>query len=150
MAEERRTMDELIKKANLKGDSLKNANDFAIFLEEEGMLAGGVHGSITYNDKAICYMHMDGTDEVPGPWTVWPNGDFSSDISSAALNDAQKEIAWTNINVCGKCGGKCAPGSTKTVFGKQFDNVCSAPLAFCDPKDETLECLKVVLKMIKQ
>ena len=150
MAEERKTMDEIIKEANLKGDSLKSANDFALFLKDEGMLAGGIHGSITHNNKSICFMHMDGSNEVPGPWTVWPDGEYSEDTSDLTLSDDEKVIVWENINICGECGGKCAPGSTKTIFGKQIDNVCSAPLQFCDPKGETLKCLIKILKAKKK
>ena len=149
MANERKTMNEIITEANLKGETLSNANNFAQFLESEGMLAGGEHGAVTYNGKIVCYMHIDGNDEVPGPWTVWPDGDYSTDSDDLSLCDKNKEIAWANINICGDCGGKCAPGSTKTIFGKQLDNVCGAVLAFCDPKGEALECLKEVLKIRK-
>jgi len=150
MSEQRKTMNELILEANLSGDALTNANEFAQFLEYEGMVAGGEHGTVTYNDNNICYLHIDGENEVPGPWTVWPDGDFSVDTPELTLSKSQKEIAWANINKCGDCGAGCAPGNTGTVFGKQFDNLCGAALAFCNPGGETLECLKVILKAKKQ
>ena len=150
MAEKRKTMNELIKETNLNGDTLINANDFAQFLDEEGLLAGGEHGSITYNEKIICYMHMDGNNELPGPWTVWSDGDYTEDTPSLTLNTEEKDIVWANINICGDCGAKCAPGKTKSIFGRSFDNVCSAPLQFCDPQGETLICLKKILKAKKK
>ena len=150
MSEKRKTMNELISEANLSGDTLANANDFARFLESEGMVAGGEHGAVTYNESTICYLHIDGKDEVPGPWTVWPDGDYSVNTPELSLSENQKEIAWANINICADCGCECAPGSTKDVFGKQFDNLCAgAVLAFCNPSGETLECLKVILKSRK-
>jgi len=149
MSEKRKTMDELINEANLSGDALTNANDFAKFLECEGMIAGGEHFTVTYNDKNICYLHVGGEDEVPGPWTVWPDGDFSVDTPELTLSESQKEIAWANVNKCGDCGAGCAPGNTGTVFGKQFENLCSATLAFCNPGGETLELVKTILKARK-
>ena len=148
MSEQLKTMNEMITEANLSGETLANANEFAQFLESEGMLAGGEHGAVTYNGNVVCYLHVDGEDELPGPWSVWPDGGFSVDTPD--LSAKQKEIAWQNINVCADCGCECAPGSTKDVFGKQFDNLCAgAVLAFCNPGGETLDCLKRLLKMRK-
>jgi hypothetical protein len=150
MAEKRRTMDELIIEAKLSGDTLNNATDFAKFLNDESILPDGKHGAITYNDKVICYMHVDGNKELPGPWTVWSDGDYSEDLFNYPLDEAEKEIIWANVNICGNCGAKCAPGSRKKIFGKQFDNLCGAVLAFNDPKGKTLECLKKILKSKKE
>ena len=150
MSEKHKSMNELISEVNLSGDTLSNANDFASFLEREGMLAGGEHGSITYNDNILCYMHIDGNNDIPGPWTIWSDGDYSEDTPNLTLNAEEKDIVWANINICGNCGAKCAPGKTKSVFGKSFNNVCSAPLQFCDPQGKTLECLKKILRAKKE
>ena len=65
------------------------------------------------------------------------------------LDEAMKKIAREHVNVCAKCGGECAPGSRKTVYGKEFDNVCGALLAFTDPSTEMLECVKKLFELIK-
>ena len=66
------------------------------------------------------------------------------------MDEPMKEIAWAHINICASCGGKCSPGKGKTVFGKEFDNVCNADMAFHVPSAETLECVKKLLEMRKK
>jgi len=134
----------------LIGETQKNALDFAAFLNANDMGTGddGSNGTVTYNGEVLAYMHMDGKPEMPGPWTIWPSvtGTVPEDF---VFDEAMKEIAWKNVNICGKCGGDCAPGSRKTVYGKEFDNVCGAILAFTDPTADELACVKRVLEMIK-
>jgi len=60
-----------------------------------------------------------------------------------------KEIAWSHINFCGSCGGDCSPGKPKNVFGKEFNNVCNAVMAFYAPNAETLEYVKELLLIRK-
>ena len=135
----------------LKGSTQKNALDFAAFLKANEMTAeeGQDHGgTVTYKGNILAYMHMDGKAEMPGPWTIWP--DVSGTVPEGfELDDEMKEIAWAHINICGSCGGDCAPGSRKSVYGKEFDNVCGALLAFTDPNPNDLECLKSLLQLIK-
>ena len=131
----------------LKDDSQKNALDFAAFLKDNNMVAGGQHGGVSYKGNVVAYIHMDGKAEMPGPWTIWPNGDFSSEPEGFVFDGSMKEIAWANVNICSSCGSKCAPGSRKTLFGKEFDNVCGAVMAFNNPDANTLECVKKLLEM---
>jgi len=134
----------------LKDETQKNALAFAAFLQANEMLAGGEHGAVSYQGKTIAYIHMDGKPELPGPCTIWPEGDFSRVPEGFAFDEAMKKIAWANVNVCGDCGSNCAPGSRKTVFGKEFDNLCGSVLAFNDPDAETLECVKLLILMRKK
>ena len=113
--------------------------------EQNGMtpccVAAGEHGEVSLNGKTVCYLHIDGTENMPGPWTIWTEGDYSD----FPLDENMKEIAWANVSICGKCGGDCAPGSRKTILGKDFDNVCYAVMAFNNPDAKTLECVKKLL-----
>ncbi|MCL2500025.1 MAG: hypothetical protein FWE90_06765 [Defluviitaleaceae bacterium] len=93
-------------------------------------------------------MHLDGGEEEPSPWTIWSDGDYSS--SSIPMDEGMKEIAWAHINTCASCGGGCAPGQTKVIFGKSFDGVCNADMAFYRPDSEVLECVKKLLLMRKE
>jgi hypothetical protein len=132
----------------LKGDSQKNALDFAAFLKAHGMTTGGEHGEINLNGKAMAYIHMDGKAEAPGPWTIWPDGDFSSVPDGFEFDEKMKEIARANVNICGDCGCECAPGARKSIFGREFDNVCGgAVIAFNDPRPEAIACAKKLLEM---
>ena len=125
----------------LKGDAQKNAMDFLVFLNANEMLAGGEHGAVSYKGENVCYLHIDGSDEAPGPWTVWLDGDYSGEPENRII-----EIAQKNVNICANCGCDCNPGSRKSIFGKEFDNVCvGAAMAFNNPCAEILECIKKLI-----
>ena len=130
----------------LTGETQQNALDFASFLDEKGMTADS--GQISCNGQVICYMHMDGKAEMPGPWTLWPS--VTGTVPEGfALSEAMTKIVHEHVNICGDCGSKCAPGSRKMVYGKEFDNVCGALLAFTDPTPDVLACVKKLLELIK-
>ena len=131
--------------AVLSGDLQKNALDFAQYLRDNEMTVAGAE--ISYNGKVVCYMHLDGNKDYPGPWTIWTEGDYSSEHKDIPMDERMKEIAWANVNTCGSCGGDCSPGKRKMIFGKEFDKVCNADMAFYKPDAETLECVKKLLKM---
>ena len=95
----------------------------------------------------MAYMHMDGNAEMPGPWSIWPNGDFSIVLQGYDFDEYMKEIAHAHINICGKCGQPCAPGSNKTLFGKEFEGVCGSIMVFTDPSEDDLMCLQKLLLM---
>ena len=131
----------------LSGDALKNALDFAEYLNANKMTANGAE--ISYQGKPVCYMHLEGAEDYPGPWTIWTEGDYRSEHEDVPMDDNMKEIAWSNVNTCGDCGGDCSPGKSKLIFGKKFDNVCNADMAFYIPDAETLKCVKKLLEMRK-
>ena len=132
-------------KAVLTGDTLASALDFAEYLNANGFTVK--EAEVSYKGKAVCYMHLDSGDEYPGPWTIWSEGDYSSE--DAMPDDGMKEIAWANVNICGSCGGSCSPGKRTTIFGREFDGVCNAAMAFYKPSGETLECVKKLLEIRK-
>jgi len=141
---------EIIKtiKSSLSGDTQKNALDFTTFLESNNFTINGAE--VSYNGNVICYMHLDDGDNYPSPWTIWTEGDYSKENKNVPIDDNIKDIAWEHINYCGACGGVCNPGTQKIIFGKTFDNVCSADMAFYKPDSEALECLKKLLLMRKE
>jgi len=142
-----RTFEEMIKNT-LTGETQKNALDFAAFMVANGMTTGENHGTVVYNGKVLAWMHMDGKQDLPGPWTVWPDliGTMPEGFD---FDDNLKKIAWKNVNICASCGSDCAPGSKKNIYGKEFENVCGAILAFTDPDAETLKCLKRLMELVK-
>lgn len=133
----------------LSGGTMRNALDFAEYLHENEMITGGEHGAVMYKDKVLCYIYLDGSEQAPGPWTVWTEGDYSNEHRDVPMDENMKETAWANVNFCGNCGGDCSPGKHKTILGKEFDSVCSADMAFNDPNANELECLKKLLEMRK-
>ena len=134
----------------LKGDIQKNALDFVAYLRASDMTVGEEHGIIKYKGENVCYYHFDGGSEYPSPWTVWSEGDYNKEHLEIPLEEKQKEFVWKYaINNCGNCGSGCHPGSTKTIFGKEFENVCNAVLNFYVYGGETdIECLECMKKII--
>lgn len=132
-------------KAVLSGDALKNALDFADFLEANEMEVDGAQ--VSRKSKVMCYMHLEGGENYPAPWTIWTEGDYSGEHCD--ITPGMKEIAWANVNLCSDCGGSCTPGTRKSIFGKEFDGVCSADMAFYIPGGEALECVKKLLEIRK-
>jgi len=48
----------------LTGETKQNALDFAVFLKANEFHTGGEHGAVTYKDEAVCYMHLDGSEQA--------------------------------------------------------------------------------------
>ena len=133
----------------LSGDTLKNALDFAAFLRANGLTVGENLGEVTYAGEGMCYMHIDGSEQVPGPWTIWIGGDFSGERADVPIDEDMKRIAWEHVNFCADCGGDCSPGTTKVIFGREYDGVCSSDMMFTDPDAQALECAERLLLMKK-
>ena len=106
------------------------------------------------NGRTVCALWIDGSDSVPGPWTIWSaeepdswaywsDGEENRKYINAMVDEYIKEIAWVNVNVCGNCGGCGKPGGRrKTVLGKDFDGLCNAAMQFVNPNAEALACAK--------
>lgn len=127
----------------LSGNTHANALDFAAFLASSSIVPeklGDTLWKADYNGECICYIHIDGAEQAPGPWTIWPDGNYDGEIEEHA-----KEAAWAHANICGSCGGSCSPGKPATIFGKTFDNVCNSVMAFSNPDAKALKCLKEVI-----
>jgi hypothetical protein len=143
------TFVEMINSLALNEDTQKNALDFAEYLKANGMISGGEHGRVSYKGECLCYIHLDGEEQMPGPWTIWTDGDYISEPEGFPVDEGMKEIAWANVNPCGDCGGSCSPGKTTVIFGREFDNVCGAVMAFNNPDARVLTCVKRIMDMRK-
>ena len=138
----------------LTGDAQKNALNFVEFSrandisftsndDGQGWAVGGIVGD------SIGYMHIDGNEQFPGPWTLWFN---SCDFGGGDSVDGElKEIAWTHASPCGRCheGWKDCGGGNRTIFGKEFESLCHSPLMFTNPDAKTLENVKKLVVMLK-
>ena len=129
----------------LKDEAQKNALDFVCFLRTKGIMLDESENywEVKYNDKGLCFIWIDGTDNMPGPWTIWSNGDYES----FPVDEHIKEIALAHVNPCGNCGANCSPGSNKTIFGKNFNNICSSVMAFTNPEPTAIECVKKLVEI---
>jgi len=137
----------------------KNALEFVAYLKKNDMLfekAGGYwedkpYWYIKYNEKYVCYI-LIGSEEKPGPgpWIIWSDDSGSNWFMDLCLDEHMKEIFWKNIDFCGNCGGCSVKGTSKTIFGKEFNNICRTTFKFIDPDIEELECMKKMIEIRKK
>lgn len=147
----------------LKDDAQRSALDLAAYLRA-GEIATSETGGMweaTFEDKPVCYLFINGLDQKPGPWTIWSDQEpgtwiFWSDAeesggqSNVIVDGRIRELAWENVNFCANCGGTCAPGKSKTVLGREFDNLCGSAIAFTNPDTDALECAKNMIDARKR
>jgi hypothetical protein len=143
----------------LTGMHKKNALEFVSYLKANDMLfekSGGywedkLYWGIKYKNEYVCNI-LIGSEEKPGsgPWKFWSDDSGSNCYDDVTLEDHLKEIAWKHIGICGKCGGcSTGAGTQKTIFGKEFNNVCLTNMSFADPNNDELECLKKIVETRK-
>lgn len=133
------TIEHVIRKT-LTGDAQKNALDYVAFLAANGIKRLPFENGWCYADGSVLY--FDGGAKIPGPWTIW-----AIDVAVFAVDDALKAFAWSYANNCG-CGAQ--PGLRKTLFGREFDHICTATLMFTNPDAATLSSIKKLALMNKR
>ena len=146
-------------KENLTGETQQNAFNFVQHLISLGITAGGStnDGKYVYKGKTVCYTYFGNSKNMPGypePWTVWTcDDDYSKEIENVPFTNRLKEIAWANAHKhdinCPSINTWCKGGKRKVIFGRDFDNVCGAMLAFTDPDAAALACLKALMELRK-
>ena len=143
----------------LKDDTKKNALDFITYLgtDEMSYTHSDFCWDVRYKDESVCFIMIGGfedkqlnhwviwSDQVPGSWANWDDGENNGGYVDFPVDEHIKELAWANVNICGRCGGECSPGKRKTVLGKEFDNLCQSAIVFTNPDAETMECAKKMI-----
>jgi len=150
---EQKTIEEQINIV-LSGETQNNILDFVAFLREnelsldsngdgEGWAVGGIVGN------SIGFMLVNGVAEMPGPWTIWFN---SCDFGDKPADDELKETAWNHASPCGHChaGWKDCGCGDRTIYGREFKELCHSPLMFTAPDAKTLENLERLILILKQ
>jgi len=59
------------------------------------------------------------------------------------VDEGLNEFAWSHVNMCTSCGSQ--PGRSKTIFGKDFNSVCTSEVAFWNPN---ADALNKIIRMI--
>jgi len=139
----------------LKGDAMKNALELIAYLREAEKPA---YCSITMHDEKdesgwivsnLGFMIITGSDDFPGPWTMWIGANNLGEHSETPIDAHIKEFAWSHVSPCGNCGGECSLGTRTKIFGRDFENVCQSNLIFIDPDAETVEDMKKIIDIRK-
>jgi len=137
---------------NLEGEALANALDLVDYLIERGLTpkmewASGCR--FISNNKSPCLVFMIGK-ENGGGWVIC-DLPVVSEPEWNLLGDDLKEFIMTNIKICsvhqGKsCGCGSEPGTSKNIFGKAYDNVCTSEIQIVNPNSDTLDKFKEVVE----
>lgn len=85
------------------------------------------------------------------PMAVWSDTNDSKYYEGFSLDEHTKNIAWKNVDFCGKCNpdSPCYGGIQKVIFGKGFDHVCRCTFKFVNPDDKEYECIKKLIMLRK-
>jgi hypothetical protein len=144
----------------LTEDTQKNALKFVAYLRanemlferEKGYWEDKFYWGIKYKDKFVCFILIGSENKTErNSWTIWSDDSGSNSIGDCLLDEYIKEILWKNVDICRNCGGCNKPGgSHKTIFGKEFDNVCITSMSFTNPDVDTLECMKKMVEIRKK
>jgi len=136
----------------LTGDTQKNALEFIAHIRAIG---DAENFSITAHDESgfvisnMGYMMVNGSDDFPGPWTIWVEANNLGEHSKTPADENIKEFAWSHVSPCGSCGGKCSPGTSTKIFGKVFENVCQNYLMFTNPNTDAVDYMKKIADIRK-
>lgn len=115
----------------------------AVFERAGGYWAGQYYWAVRCLGEPVFYLLINGTgDEAAfAPITVWADDSGSPWYEDAPLSQMEKELCWKRVDICERCGS-CAGGTKKTVFGRNFENVCRTTLRFIGPNREELSLLE--------
>jgi len=134
---------------SLDGDQKQAALDFVAFIKLYKMTpqwASANSWAVSYKGKRVCYIKVGDYVSGDGSWCIRPSVDYDDALFTFIETAGLTEIIWGNLHYCRACG-RCAPGRSVTVFGREFDKVCNAILfEFHDPDAATLDCAKKLVE----
>ena len=139
----------------LKGNAQKNALDLIAHIrasEASGTFTINIHDEKDesgWNVSNLGFIIITGSDDFPGPWTMWIGADNLGEHAEPTTDEHIKEFAWAHVSPCGSCGGECSPGTRTVVFGKTFENVCQHNLIFANPDADAVANLKKIIDIRK-
>ena len=137
-------------KKNLDGEALANALGFVDYVTGKGLTPimewdNGVR--FVKNEKSPCLVVFNMQNS--GDW-------FICDIPAASepewdsLDTDLKNFILANVKVCdvhqgNPCGCGNEPGVSKTLFGKEYHNVCTSEIQLINPTPDVLDTFKEII-----
>jgi len=122
------------------------------FIRGKGYWKDKFYWIMNYKNENVCSILIGPEEKTdPSQWLIWSensNDNSSHWFENIILDKYIKEIAWKNIDFCGNCG-YCLGGKCKTIFGKEFNNVCGTTFLFKNPNAETLDFMKKMIEFRK-
>jgi len=123
--------------------ALEESDNYTISMHDEKDETGWVASNLGF-------IFISGSDDFPGPWTMWMEAGNIGEGLEHPADDHIKEFAWSHVSPCGSCGGNCSPGISTKVFGKDFDNTCQSNLIFINPSAETVNSMKKLVDIKRE
>ncbi len=139
----------------LSSQEQKTALAFVSFLEDInltfykdncGCWKDKIYYWVKYNDECVCFISIKDPDEPENHWTVWSDNIGSEWLEKSAADNKLAELAWKHVDLCGHCGS-CGGGRSKTIFGREFSDVCSCTFRIDNPNSEDLFFLKKMVEI---
>ena len=127
----------------LSSSYLSNALDFTDFLKEIGMTF--VDNRFYYMEEPTCLLLCFEHESCPsGYWGIYDCPIM--EYEGFPLEEDLQEFARANVRICqGECGCDVPRGGKCTIFGKEFDDVCSSNIVFHMPDSEALVKIKKLM-----
>jgi len=157
----------------LTGNMEKTALDFILYMRANKMPPAyrpSYCFKCSYKSKVICTIglpspqrnHYDNQFDQPwmpegirrkNYWVIFPELNHFSEYANLIFDEGFHDIIWNekNIYFCNKCNGRDGSCSTnKSIFGREFKNLCGARSAFFwffNPDETTIKCIKRLLEL---
>jgi len=138
---------------NLEGERLANALDLVDYLIEKGLTPkkefdNGVR--FIKNEKSPCMVVFFKNAQNVGEWFICDLPVAFESEWNLLSNDLKKFIV-ENVKLCNvyqgnPCGCGSEPGVNKTIFGKDYNNVCTSEIQFINPESNVLDKLKQIIE----
>jgi len=146
------SIEKVIRKS-LTGDIQRNALAFSAFINAnniscirvtDGYWEDKTYFLCTYNDQVVCNISIN--EHEDNSWYVTGDDDEDNWHENVSLDEAENLLKY--VAVCENVQ-RCYDGCTrsrKTVFGKEFNNVCPIVMKFTNPDTRTIVCMKAVFE----
>ena len=149
--EKQLTLEDHINNSGLSGGELKNALDFTASMRANEMHPDpDDHNWFKHLNQNVCIMLIDFP--AAGSWEIfWSDCDVcGSGTEHSQVGERLKEYAQAHPNPCSMEHKNCLKGRQKTIFGKEFDCLCTSTMAFENPDAEELGHILELAEIRKQ
>jgi len=161
----------------LEGDTKRIALDFIAYLQQNKMKPMWTAANCwktVYKGKPIFYIRLasrgdeqtqwyfrtkkpsDMTDWAHS-WVIYPYLNHINEYQDEIIIEGWQSLIWDNLCYCQNCGVGCAPGSTKTIVGKEVRGLCTCGIHsghlrvfFVNPDEMAISCIKKLLELERQ
>lgn len=124
-------------------------NELEFVRDRRGYWKERIYFWVQYKKDCVCFIAISDPDEPENRWTVWSD-DMSFDfLTDQEVDDKLKNTAWKHVDLCAHCGS-CSGGRNKTVFGKEFSNVCGCTFRIDNPDRNDLIFMKKMVEIRKK